>query len=90
MTAPTVVRDEEYERGRRRMARQRILRAANRFIQRQNAKGLPVRGGGFTLLAMMSPRHINQAVRIVRHNGLLDASVLEAAGFNGRGPTWRS
>jgi hypothetical protein len=56
------------ERAARLDARRDIVAAANKF-----------RGGKTSFFS----RHINQAVRICRYNGLVDSQVLMAAGFNG-------
>lgn len=59
-------------------ARHAIVAAASRHRQRRNARGL---GRVQFLAPPLAMRHLNEAVAIVRHNGLVKPNVLAAAGF---------
>lgn len=79
----TVRRDE---------ARWKIIQAANNFRYMQHNRristlyqaGIPNAGAGFQMPIplLWGMRHINEAVQVVRHNGLVDDETLRLAGFN--------
>lgn len=94
MSTPTRRKTQKIDRRERRhmvlAARTKIIQAANGFKALfankiphpyvDDAEGESVSLGYQSTL--FAGRHINQAVKIVRHHGLLDGQVLDDAGFN--------
>ncbi|HEU5085694.1 MAG TPA: hypothetical protein VFU14_20300 [Acidimicrobiales bacterium] len=66
-------------------ARREILAAANRHRRDRNLRASWRLDGYMIALKPFTARHINQAVAVVRHNGLVADDVLVAAGFRPAG-----
>lgn len=67
----------------RKEARERIIQAANNHALRRYRRSR--HWGRRYPVCLLGPRHIHQAVFRCRQFGLVDDTVLEAAGFNPRG-----
>lgn len=67
--------------GARHEARMEIVQAANRWLVGRYSRRPSRRADGRIGASLLSQRHIHRAVRICRHNGLVDDDVLAKAGF---------